>query len=229
MKVYSRSLGKVIDVDENTIKTGMGATSSTGTMRSPGTMPARTTPTMQTGGTTSTGGTDLSGLQQLLGLYALSKGNPTGAWTILSETTGGATPAETSRAKSGILAGERVRGYDTKTLEKTGTSKAWVLYAKLNAPIKIFQSAIKKDEKDLASLDSDYFKLTQAYLTAVQGSRPSDYDARMYQNRAGPSIMLPHYVNEQRVETMIDDMMSRAGITTSTTTKKPSLESFITE
>jgi hypothetical protein len=41
--------------------------------------------------------------------------------------------------------------------------------------------------------------------------------------------MLPHYVNEQRVETMIDDMMSRAGITTSTTTKKPSLESFITE
>jgi len=54
--------------------------------------------------------------------------------------------------------------------------------------------------------------LTQAVMTAIQGSRPSDYDVRSYQQKAGPNIRLSNKVNQQRIINLKSLMEERAGV-----------------
>ena len=178
---------------------------------------------VETGG--DTGST--SKLQQMLGMYALYKGNPTGAWSILSQQppdTTGTTPAEKSRATTGLSVANSVANVPKPTLLKTGTPGAALVNLKLNFPLKLGQPTITEKEKDLVDLDSKYFLLTQAVLTAVQGSRPSDYDVKSYQNSAGPNIMLPNYINEQRIRNLQNLLRTKAG--QPELPDKPDLSSF---
>lgn len=176
-----------------------------------------TTGTPQTpsssGGTYSTSGLpgQQSELQKLLGLYALSKGNPTGAWTILNAdvTKGGLSGAERSRTQTGVQVLEDLKTTPMSIQKKTGGLGALMLDFKLNFPGGYLKPTISRDEMDLANLDQKYFMLTQAVMTAIQGSRPSDYDVKSYQDKAGPNIKLPYYINEQRINNLLNMMQSK--------------------
>lgn len=182
------------------------------------------------GGQTTVGGQtgdSNAKLKTLLGLYALSKGNPTGAWSILSAAapdTTGTTPAEKSRAESGLAQVNATKSISPEILKRTGTMEALKLDVKLNFPGGILQQTVTPKEAELADLESKYFLITQAVLTAVQGSRPSDYDVKSYQNHAGPSIKLPYYINEQRIRNLDGLLRSKTG--QAALPERPSLDSF---
>lgn len=194
MKYYDRDTGKIVD------------TGSVGATTSPN---AGTASSMVSGAVPG-----VSGMQKLLGLYAIAKGNPTGAWSIMNDSTGTAgTAAEKSRAETGLTVANSISGIPKTTRTKTGSLKALIVKAKLGFPGKLGQPLITDEEKDLVDLDTRYFLLTQAVLTAVQGSRPSDYDVKSYQNSAGPNIMLPDSVNQQRIKNLSDLLKNKSGQT----------------
>lgn len=82
---------------------------------------------------------------------------------------------------------------------KTGSWESRIVRTKMDIPGGLGMGQLKGTEADLASLESEYFALVQNALTAIQGSRPSDYDAKVYQKNLGPSIVNSPQVNEDRI------------------------------
>jgi len=125
----------------------------------------------------------------------------------------GSTPAEKSRAKTGIQAIDQINSIPERVRNKTGTWKAFSYIIKGSLPGGIGMPFISgEDDEDIANLDQQYFMLTQAVMTAIQGSRPSDYDVRSYQQKAGPNIRLSNKVNQQRIINLKSLMEERAGV-----------------
>lgn len=130
------------------------------------------------------------------------------------------------KAKAGLAIHTEVEKVGDEIKGRTGTSEALSVYGKLNAPTGIGKMFIRgKEETDLADLESKYFALTQAAVTAVQGSRPSDFDTKAYQKSIGPSIMNPPELNKARMITILSLL---EGITISPDTESSALPDLAT-
>lgn len=104
---------------------------------------------------------------------------------------------------------------------ETGSALAADVTSKLNAHIGPLNIGVftltDKKEQDLADLEARYFALVQSALTTIQGSRPSDYDVKSYQQKLGPSIQNPPAVNAARIANLMN-LMGIQGYPTTTTT-----------
>lgn len=126
----------------------------------------------------------------------------------LTKATGGKTLA---MQRLGANVVNDLDSVSSSIKNQTGTGTAVSTLGKLNGNILGIPTTIfirSKDEQDLANLESKYFALVQSALTAVQGSRPSDYDVKSYQQKLGPSIANTPEVNAKRIQ----NLMSLAGI-----------------
>ena len=136
----------------------------------------------------------------------------------------GGTPAEMGRTRTGIAVIGDINRVPENILKRTGTREAIFLGFKMSLPGGFGKPFITKKESDLTDLEQKYFILVQSVMTAIQGSRPSDYDVKSYQEKAGPSIKFPYYVNQQRVDNLLNLLNSKMGLPMSPS--RPSLSSF---
>lgn len=73
-------------------------------------------------------------------------------------------------------------------LKNTGTADALKVYAKLQVPAGLGQIGMTAQEAQYKQLQGYFFSLQQAAIKAIQGTRPSDYDAISYAKNVGLSI-----------------------------------------
>jgi hypothetical protein len=112
---------------------------------------------------------------------------------------------EELKRQTGLDVIGEIESVDKSIKDKTGSTSALSVLSKLNAPLGLGKMFISKgNETNLADLESKYFLLTQTILTKIQGSRPSDYDVKSYQDKAGPSIQLTPEVNEMRIKNLLN-------------------------
>lgn len=110
---------------------------------------------------------------------------------------------------AGIDVIEQVEKTPDNIKNQTGTAEAFKTYSFLNFPLNLGRPLIRGQQmENLADLETKYFLLVQTVLTYIQGSRPSDYDVKSYQNKAGPSIQFPSKVNENRIKNLLDLLKS---------------------
>ncbi len=114
------------------------------------------------------------------------------------------------KQKAAIDTVTQIGAVDQNIKGKTGTVQAQVVSTRLNLPGILGKGGLSGDDAALADLESKYFALIQNALTAIQGSRPSDYDAKMYQQKLGPSIINSPQVNEDRINNLYKLMGGKA-------------------
>jgi hypothetical protein len=120
------------------------------------------------------------------------------------------TTASDQRAQSGLAIANNINSIPTDIRGATGSPEAFGVIGKMNIPVVGKALIGGKREVALADLESKYFTLVQTALTAIQGSRPSDYDVRSYQKALGPSISNSPEVNATRIKT-ITELLSGGG------------------
>jgi hypothetical protein len=116
-------------------------------------------------------GGSMSQLQKLLGLYALSKGNATGAWSILQPKS--TETAEQRNRKSALKpAYNAVQKALTEKYENTGPiAQPEILSIKHLGGLGARQSLIKQNQT--------FALLKQNVVRALQGARMSDQDIKL--------------------------------------------------
>lgn len=138
------------------------------TTSAPGVTAPNPTSGLPTGGG---GGLDSSSqLQKLLGLYAIAKGNPTGAWSILSNT------GETAEMKNrrAILQPAKIAIQRAKAEKYTNTGvAAWPEMASIKyfGGLGVRQSLVRQNQS--------FNLLKQNVVRALQGARMSDQDIKL--------------------------------------------------
>lgn len=129
------------------------------------------------------------------------------------------------KADTGVNIASEVDNIPKNIRDKTGSKEAFNVVAKQKIPV-VGNALIRSDtERKLADLESKYFLMVQTALTAVQGSRPSDYDVKSYMDKTGPSIRNSPQVNEDRINNLRKLMEAMGGKSSQNT--RPSLESFV--
>lgn len=115
------------------------------------------------------------------------------------------------KAQAGIKVSGQIDSVPQDIKDKTGGSEAFSTTFKLGLPV-IGRALIRgKTETQLADLESKYFLMVQSALTAIQGSRPSDYDVKSYMDKAGPSIKNSPQVNKDRMYNLLKLMQGVSG------------------
>lgn len=87
--------------------------------------------------------------------------------------------------------------------DQTGTAKALEVYAKLQVPV-VGQMFLTPEEAQYKQLQGYFFSLQQAAIKAIQGTRPSDYDAISYAKNVGLSITNSPAANEVAVNQLLN-------------------------
>ena len=136
----------------------------------------------------------------------------------------GGSPAEKARTRTGISVIGEISKTPENILKRTGTKEAMLTSFKLTFPGGFARPFITRKDSELTDLEQKYFILVQSVMTAIQGSRPSDYDVKSYQDKAGPSIKFPYYVNQQRMDSLLNLLNAKIGLPA--TPSRPSLGSF---
>lgn len=118
-------------------------------------------------------------------------------------------------AKVGVNVINSLDTVPSTVMNSTGSPTAISAYTKLSRNIFgiPLTGTLTKDEQEQANLQAKYFALVQSALTAIQGSRPSDYDVKSYQQQLGPSIANPPQVNQDRINNLISLMGIQGQIT----------------
>lgn len=129
---------------------------------------------------------------------------------------GGSSDAKSqAMAKIGANVINSLDQVPSNVINSTGSPTALSAYTKVSRNIFGIPLAgtLTKNEQEQANLQSKYFALVQSALTAIQGSRPSDYDVKSYQQQLGPSIANPPQVNQDRINNLISLMGIQGQIT----------------
>lgn len=136
---------------------------------------------------------------------------------------GGGVPGSDKNAKqqAGLKMVGQVNEVDKKIRDKTGSLQAQSVSTRLGLPGILGKGSLKGDDAGLADLESKYFALVQNALTYIQGSRPSDYDAKSYQQKLGPSIVNSPKVNEDRINNLYKLMGGTSKKTPSSNSNDP--------
>lgn len=129
--------------------------------------------------------------------------------------TGSSDAKQQAMAKIGVNVINSLDQVPTSVMNSTGGATALTTYTKLSRNIFgiPLTGTLTKDEQEQANLQSKYFALVQSALTAIQGSRPSDYDVKSYQQQLGPSIANPPQVNQDRINNLISLMGIQGQVT----------------
>jgi|SRR3990167_701357 len=134
----------------------------------------------------------------------------------------GTPDVQARRGETGVVSAEEIEKVPESIKKRTGTASAFATAFKLN----FFPFLVKgKEETELADLENKYFIMVKSYITAVEGARPSDYDARQYQKKSGPSIMNSPQVNEVRVKNLMKTLSTLTG--KSTPQGRPPISDFL--
>lgn len=131
------------------------------------------------------------------------------------------TSTQNQKAEAGINVTKELETIPQNIRDKTGSKEAFNAMFKLKIPV--FGPALIRGETEgkLVDLETKYFLLVQTALTAIQGSRPSDYDVKSYMDKAGPSIRNSPKVNEDRINNLKKLMEGAAGKTSSSQSRPP--------
>ncbi len=113
---------------------------------------------------------------------------------------------------------EEVKKLPESIRKRTGTMEAGIVNTKLDAPLGLGRYFLTKKERDLADLESKYFSLSRSIMTTLEGKRPSDADAKAYQDKLGPSIKFPDYINQDRIKNLIGMISPKSEMTPKTDT-----------
>jgi len=148
---------------------------NTGTVTNtpPGTTTTQTSTGSPPTGNTSTGGLGSgTDLQQLLGLYALAKGNPTGAWSILKPPTQKLSSTERGQLNFSNASLSLLDTYKKKAGAFAGTGPLQ------GAMTKMFQNwAPSLADKRLMAMESQIGPLREQVINLISGANVSAKEA----------------------------------------------------
>lgn len=169
MKYYDEATGKVVDTTTvgGTTSPAGGVPSSSGV-----TTPSAGGSSSFLGGTsTGTAPGGMSQLQKLLGMYAMVKGNPTGAWSILKPEQTETAEMKNRRAaiKPAIIAVEK--GLKDKYVNTGPLAAPELLSIKYLGGLGVRQSLVRQNQT--------FNLLKQNVVRALQGARMSDQDIEL--------------------------------------------------